>query len=189
MSSTSPRPGLSKTLQSAKTRIIAGLAFLLLTAVISASALAASNDQSYVGQIAANVSSFLGLSTGSQTSDGMSGVLPQPTPPLEVKEGPPDSDGRADVQISPQGVVMVSQPEESCAPTNSQLITGDTTQTARTLRDGNPSTCAGKGYPGDINPASSYRYKVHTFTNNSNSTCVTASLDSAGGVNQIFDVA
>ena len=97
MSSTSPRQGLSKTLQSAKTRIIAGLAFLLLTAVISASALAANNDQSYVGQITASISSFFGLSAGSQTS-----VLPQPS---EVSPGDQAGDVATGCDSAPEGLI------------------------------------------------------------------------------------
>ena len=105
MSSTSPRQGLSKTLQSAKTRIIAGLAFLLLTAVISASALAANNDQSYVGQITASISSFFGLSAGSQTS-----VLPQPS---EVSPGDQAGDVATGCDSAPEGLIACYKADAS----------------------------------------------------------------------------
>jgi hypothetical protein len=62
------------------------------------------------------------------------------------------------------------------APITGSIAAGDTTQTNRLFRDGVPSTCAGKTFPGE-SAAAPIRYDQYTFTNTSGSAaCIKVSI-------------
>src|SRR6185295_18962112 len=67
----------------------------------------------------------------------------------------------------------------SCAPiatVTGSIAAGDTTQTDRLTRDGNPSSCAGKAFPG-ATAVATIRYDQYTFTNISGTAaCIKVSL-------------
>ncbi len=61
-------------------------------------------------------------------------------------------------------------------------FTGANTQSGRIYRDGNPSTCPGKAYPGIYNVGTSYYYETFTYNNTSSSAaCVTVNFDPNAG--------
>lgn len=62
------------------------------------------------------------------------------------------------------------------SPITGSIAAGDTTQTNRVARDGNPSTCSGKAFPGETT-ATTIRYDQYTFTNTSSSAaCIKVSI-------------
>jgi hypothetical protein len=62
------------------------------------------------------------------------------------------------------------------SPVTGSIAAGDTTQTNRVARDGNPSTCSGKAFPGET-AAATIRYDTYTFTNTSGSAaCIKVSI-------------
>jgi len=67
----------------------------------------------------------------------------------------------------------------SCAPVGTvtgSIAAGDTTQADRLTRDGNPSSCAGKAFPG-VTAVATIRYDQYTFTNISGTAaCIKVSL-------------
>lgn len=68
----------------------------------------------------------------------------------------------------------------ACDPVGSvitgSIAAGDTTQTNRLFRDGNPSSCAGKVFPGE-SAVATIRYDQYTFTNTSGSAaCIKVSV-------------
>lgn len=67
-------------------------------------------------------------------------------------------------------------PASGIAPVTGSIAAGDATQTNRLFRDGNPSTCAGKTFPGE-SAVATIRYDQYTYTNTSGSAaCVKVTL-------------
>lgn len=63
-------------------------------------------------------------------------------------------------------------------PYSGNLSTASSTQLGRIFRDGVPSTCAGKAYPGNFNAGTSYGYQVFSFRNQgTNPACVRVTMD------------
>lgn len=68
----------------------------------------------------------------------------------------------------------------NCPPvgTVTMAFTGATTQDGRIFRDGIPSVCPSKVYPGIFNVGTLFNYETVTYTNTSNATaCVTVNFD------------
>jgi putative Ig domain-containing protein len=66
-------------------------------------------------------------------------------------------------------------------PTSSIALT-DASQPDRLARDGNPSTCGGKGCPGAINTAGTRNYKTFNFTNSGGAAaCIAVQVNAACG--------
>lgn len=75
--------------------------------------------------------------------------------------------------VTPDGVV-------TCPPAGplTTAFTGATTQLGRIFRDGVPSVCPSKVYPGIFNAATTFNYETFTYTNTSGATaCVTVNFD------------
>lgn len=63
-------------------------------------------------------------------------------------------------------------------------FSGSNTQDGRVFRDGVPSTCPGKAYPGFFNAGTNYHYETFTYDNTSGATaCVTVNFDPNAGTN------
>lgn len=61
-------------------------------------------------------------------------------------------------------------------------FTGNTTQSGRIFRDGIPSACPLKIYPGIFNVGTTYNYEVHTFANpGASDSCVVVNFDPNSG--------
>jgi len=76
-----------------------------------------------------------------------------------------------------------SQVREATAQTTSVTgaFTGGTTQMGRIFRDGIPSACPSKAYPGVFNPATTYNVETHSFPNAGATTCVEIAFDPNAG--------
>ncbi|MCB1042776.1 MAG: IPTL-CTERM sorting domain-containing protein [Acidobacteria bacterium] len=61
-------------------------------------------------------------------------------------------------------------------------FSGLNTQLGRIFRDGIPSACPNKAYPGIFNPGTTYNYETYTYTNTSGAAaCVTINFDPNSG--------
>lgn len=99
-----------------------------------------------------------------------------------------------DVGTNPEAVPLVpGDPEggpipgcETCPPTGQQFFTFDpaNTQLGRIFRDGIPSTCPFKVYPGNFNPGTTYLWGAETYHNFGPEACITVNwLVDVGGAN------
>jgi uncharacterized repeat protein (TIGR01451 family) len=88
-----------------------------------------------------------------------------------------------------EGVMTLDNPLDmsgaSCPITTviSNTFTGVITQSGRIFRDGIPSACPFKTYPGIFNVGTIFNYEAHTFANpGSNDSCVVVNFDPDSGI-------
>lgn len=69
---------------------------------------------------------------------------------------------------------------------NGSIVAGDPTQTDRVFRDGAPSNCNGKTFPGNFGTTSVFRFDQHTFVNNSGApACIEISLNATTNMHSV----
>lgn len=94
--------------------------------------------------------------------------------------------------LLPLAVFAASSPNDTGTPvTGSPALSaysfsgtvGSSTQLGRIFRDGIPSACPSKVYPGIFNATTTYNYSAHTLYNNGPTACVTVSFDPSAGAN------